>query len=82
MSDLEFDVEDMNDPFERQLERRAEEARERATRTSATHCAECDDPIPEARRLAVPGVDYCVHCQEALDQARAGYAERWRDTGS
>lgn len=30
---------------------------------SATECDECGDDIPEARRLALPGVDTCVHCQ-------------------
>jgi phage/conjugal plasmid C-4 type zinc finger TraR family protein len=29
-----------------------------------THCAECGDRIPKARRLAVPGVQMCVDCQE------------------
>lgn len=33
-----------------------------------THCAECGDKIPKARRLAVPGVQLCVDCQN--------YAER------
>jgi phage/conjugal plasmid C-4 type zinc finger TraR family protein len=32
-----------------------------------THCEECDAPIPEARRKAVPGVRLCVACQEAQD---------------
>lgn len=31
------------------------------------HCEECDAPIPEARRQAVPGVRLCVACQEAHD---------------
>ena len=36
-------------------------------------CEECDAPIPEARRLAVPGVRLCVACQAAEDaEARAG----------
>jgi phage/conjugal plasmid C-4 type zinc finger TraR family protein len=30
-------------------------------------CEECDTPIPEARRKAVPGVRLCVACQEAQD---------------
>ena len=35
-------------------------------------CEECDAPIPEARRKAVPGVRLCVACQEAQDaDARA-----------
>ena len=33
-----------------------------------THCQECGDKIPKARRLAVPGVQLCVDCQN--------YAER------
>ena len=36
-----------------------------------THCAECEEPIPEARRRAVPGVKLCIDCQEARD-ARPG----------
>ena len=34
---------------------------------SLTHCAECDEPIPEARRKAVPGVRLCVDCQSERD---------------
>jgi phage/conjugal plasmid C-4 type zinc finger TraR family protein len=32
-----------------------------------THCVECDEPIPEGRRRAVPGVRTCVECQSARD---------------
>jgi phage/conjugal plasmid C-4 type zinc finger TraR family protein len=35
------------------------------------HCEECDAPIPEARRKAVPGVRLCVACQELHDAAEA-----------
>ncbi|GAA6129782.1 DksA/TraR family C4-type zinc finger protein [Halopseudomonas sabulinigri] len=35
---------------------------------SLTHCEHCDQPIPEARRQALPGVRLCVACQSALDQ--------------
>ncbi|MFT8247348.1 DksA/TraR family C4-type zinc finger protein [Roseomonas sp. BN140053] len=34
----------------------------------ATHCLECDEEIPEARRRALPGVRTCVLCQSALDR--------------
>ncbi len=37
-----------------------------------THCEECDSPIPEARRKAVPGVRMCVPCQEASDSDQQG----------
>lgn len=32
-----------------------------------SHCEDCETPIPEARRKAVPGVRLCVACQEAQD---------------
>ena len=35
-----------------------------------THCAECGDEIPEARRRALPGVRTCVECQSARMAAR------------
>src|SRR5690606_1316103 len=44
-----------------------------------SHCEECDAPIPEARRKAMPGVRLCVPCQEALDREDAsasGYNRR------
>ncbi|MCF7221183.1 DksA/TraR family C4-type zinc finger protein [Marilutibacter chinensis] len=34
------------------------------------HCEECDAPIPEARRRAVPGVRLCIACQDAEDRSR------------
>ncbi len=42
-------------------------------------CAECDEPIPEARRNALPGVKLCIDCQQARDarpQARGGINRR------
>ena len=41
-------------------------------------CEECDEPIPEARRKAMPGVRLCVACQEAADreQREAGGINR------
>lgn len=35
---------------------------------SALYCEECDRAIPEARRLAIPGVRLCVDCQSALEK--------------
>ena len=34
---------------------------------SATHCLECGEPIPERRRVALPGVRTCVACQAVRD---------------
>lgn len=35
---------------------------------SLTHCEECDEAIPEARRKALPGVRCCVACQTAHEK--------------
>jgi phage/conjugal plasmid C-4 type zinc finger TraR family protein len=46
---------------------------------SLAQCEECDAPIPEARRKAVPGVRRCVTCQDAHDReqtAASGYNRR------
>jgi phage/conjugal plasmid C-4 type zinc finger TraR family protein len=46
---------------------------------SRTHCADCDEPIPEPRRKALPGVKLCIECQQDRDsafQARGGINRR------
>ncbi len=49
-----------------------------ATGEGSAECIECDEPIPEARRAAVPGVRRCIRCQEERDAAMAhsGYNRR------
>jgi phage/conjugal plasmid C-4 type zinc finger TraR family protein len=46
-------------------------ARMRAVRQpvgeSLTHCAECEEEIPQARREARPGVKLCLECQQDRD---------------
>ena len=34
---------------------------------SLTHCADCEEPIPEKRRVAIPGVKLCIDCQQERD---------------
>jgi phage/conjugal plasmid C-4 type zinc finger TraR family protein len=41
---------------------------------SLSRCEECDAPIPEARRQAVPGVRLCVNCQAAHDREQAAFS--------
>ncbi len=42
-------------------------ARKRPLGDSLADCAECDEPIPEARRIALAGVKLCVACQGERD---------------
>ena len=44
-----------------------------------THCEECEETIPKARRKAIPGVRLCVSCQEKLEKLQStstGYNRR------
>lgn len=53
--------------------------RVRHNRPSRTHCIDCEEPIPEARRAAIPGVTLCIDCQQDRDSAyrpRAGFNRR------
>ena len=54
-------------------------SRARPSGESLTHCAECDEPIPEKRRVALPGVKLCIDCQAERDgrfEARSGINRR------
>ena len=67
-----------------QIDASIEDAVERARSNlpagdSLTHCEECGDEIPQARREAVPGVRLCIKCQSELDDEQktfAGYNRR------
>ncbi len=37
---------------------------------SATHCHECATVIPDARRKASQGCQYCINCQGLADEGK------------
>jgi phage/conjugal plasmid C-4 type zinc finger TraR family protein len=43
-------------------------ARQTPVGISRTHCAECEEPIPEARRAAIAGVKLCIDCMQDRDR--------------
>ena len=47
------------------------QAMRRPVGASRTYCAECEEPIPEARQSAIPGVKLCLECQQERDQRKA-----------
>ena len=62
-----------------QIDANVDDAIERARRAlrageSLTHCEDCGDPIPEARRRAVPGVRRCIACQSEADRRPADHS--------
>ncbi len=59
-----------------QIDATIKDAVERARRQLANgpgrkQCEECGGPIPAARRKAVPGVRFCITCQQSRDQELA-----------
>ncbi len=52
------------------------------TGESREDCEECGELIPEARRKAVPGVRFCIACQEQLDVEARGAASGYNRRGS
>ncbi|WNN45773.1 MULTISPECIES: DksA/TraR family C4-type zinc finger protein [Winslowiella] len=62
-----------DDAVQQQIDSTIDDAIQRARQhlhngVSAEFCQECDEPIPEARRIALPGVQYCVTCQQQHDE--------------
>ncbi|ADN76262.1 transcriptional regulator, TraR/DksA family [Ferrimonas balearica DSM 9799] len=58
----------VNDQIDATIEDAIAQARaQQAHGTSAPFCIECDEPIPAARRRALPGVQRCVACQSQAD---------------
>jgi phage/conjugal plasmid C-4 type zinc finger TraR family protein len=60
---------DVADMAEIELDLAERERQERISRlqlhgVSRTHCAQCEEAIPEGRRLALPGVRLCIDCAE------------------
>lgn len=48
-------------------ERHINTARSRIAAPSRFLCEECNAPIPAARRAAIPGVAFCVTCQQIAE---------------
>jgi phage/conjugal plasmid C-4 type zinc finger TraR family protein len=49
---------------------------------SLLRCESCGERIPPARRKALPGVRFCVPCQEAQDRDGASAANLYNRRGS
>ena len=61
----------VNDQIEASIAEELERlrARTRPKCESAEACVDCGEPIPEARRAALPGVKLCIDCQQDRDTA-------------
>lgn len=71
----------VNDQIEASIAEELERMRARSgpEGESAVDCVECGEPIPEARRKALPGVKLCIDCQQERDavfKPRPGFNRR------
>lgn len=73
----------VNDQIDATVEDAVKRVRSRMHKGPAlTHCEECDEAIPEARRKAMPGVHLCVACQEAYDREHGAPGGGYNRRGS
>ena len=42
-----------------------------------THCVECGELIPEARRKALPGTRHCVECKTIKGEDKHTFKQPW-----
>lgn len=61
-----------------ELQRNAALAAHRMNRSavSAMRCSDCDEELPEARRIAYPGCTMCVDCQSEQEFRRKKYSHQ------
>ena len=58
----------VQDQIDASIEDAVKLARDRMGRgESQLRCEECDGVIPEARRQAIPGVRFCIDCQQQIE---------------
>ncbi|MDE3933968.1 TraR/DksA family transcriptional regulator [Glaesserella parasuis] len=62
-----------NELAEKEREFALAKLRNKPTAYSLTHCEDCDEPIPEARRQNVQGCTRCIECQQIHEYKQKGY---------
>ena len=60
-------IDQANELVEHRLQLAIQKHRIDQNAVSAEHCSECEEDIPEARRVAMPGCQTCASCQEFLE---------------
>ncbi len=63
-------IDQANELVEQNINQAIQAHRINRNAVSAEHCEECGDPIPEARRIAVPGCQTCADCQSVIELKR------------
>lgn len=65
----------VNEQINSTIEDAVARARDEIPHGESLHeCEECGEPIPEARRKAIPGVRLCISCQQDKDSKNSLYS--------
>ena len=62
--------------FHRETAIRKQAEKNNPAAVSAYECEECGEPIPEERRTAQPGCQFCVACQARAEKTNKGARAR------
>lgn len=60
-------IDQANELVEHRLQLAIQKHRIDQNAVSAERCSECEEDIPEAHRVAMPGCKTCASCQEVLE---------------
>lgn len=63
-------IDQANELVEQNINQAIQAHRINRNTVSAEHCEDCGDPIPEVRRIAVPGCKTCAECQNIIEMKR------------
>ncbi|WP_392565161.1 TraR/DksA family transcriptional regulator [Utexia brackfieldae] len=63
-------IDKANDLAQRELDSTLKNRTPKFVGESATHCQDCDEPIPERRRQLLAGCQLCVDCQSLNERRR------------
>ncbi|AQT28740.1 putative DksA/TraR family C4-type zinc finger protein [Erwinia phage vB_EamM_Yoloswag] len=66
----------VNDTIESNINNEIDFARSQLIGVGTTHCVECGQAIPLARRKAMPSAKYCIDCQSGHDGSGYVYYNR------
>lgn len=64
-----FDIELAEARIEKERDAGLARVRARLAGEGAADCVDCDEPIPEARRKALPSACRCAACQQVFEKA-------------
>ncbi|MGX3020918.1 TraR/DksA family transcriptional regulator [Ursidibacter sp. B-7004-1] len=70
---MQDQIDKANELAEKEREFALAKLRNKPTACSLTHCQDCNEVIPEARRKHAMGCTRCIDCQQIYEHKAKGY---------